>query len=274
VRFAFMPVLGSDAVSWRGIADLWRAADDIEIFESGWLFDHFSPAAVGATGPCFEAWTAMTALAQVTCRLRLGTMVLAIGRRHPVLLAQMALTLDAISGGRVEIGLGAGSAAADHHAQGIELGTPAQRADRLDGGCATLVAHMSGLASPSCGIVPTQRPHPPICIGGNGEQRTLRIAARYAQHWNFHGRQVTAFTRKRAILRGYCVETGRNPDDIMVSATMAGSPGDVAVRAAEFAKAGADLGIIYMRPPYRTRDLRLLARALRPLATPNRSASR
>lgn len=276
-----MPVLATDPPSWPSILDLWRAADDIDLFESGWVFDHFSPAAVDASGPCFEAWTTMTALAQATSRLRVGTMVLAVARRHPALLAHMALTLDVISGGRIELGLGAGWSEADHQPQGIELGTPADRANRFDEACAALVHLLSGRTVTSCGrfttlteanctIPPMQRPHLPICIGGNGEQRTLRTAARLAQHWNFPGKEVAVFARKRTTLLRYCAEIGRAPHDIAMSATVAGNPADPTTaleQAAAYANAGADLVIIRMRPPYRAAALERLAAALDPLAT-------
>jgi alkanesulfonate monooxygenase SsuD/methylene tetrahydromethanopterin reductase-like flavin-dependent oxidoreductase (luciferase family) len=267
-----MPILSKHPPNWPGIVGLWRAADQLEVFESGWVFDHFSAAAVNATGPCYEAWTTMAALAQVTHRLRIGAMVLAIARRHPALLAQMTLTLDTISAGRIELGLGAGWSEADHGPQGIDLGTPKDRADRLDAGCAALVELLSGRpatidgqgstpAAANCDIPSVQRPHPPICIGGCGERRTLRTAARWAQHWNFPGKHAQDFASMRHVLLRYCAEIRRDPTDIIASATVpAGScPGEAAERAAGFAAAGADLVIFRIRPPYRPSMLERLA---------------
>ena len=104
---------------------VWQAADDIEVFESGWTFDHFYPIFSDTTGPCLEGWTDPTALAQATKRLRLGTLVTGIHYRHPAVLANMAATLDIISGGRLELGIGAGWNEEESRAYGIELGTPA-----------------------------------------------------------------------------------------------------------------------------------------------------
>ena len=94
--------------NWDDMLEVWRAADDIELFESGWLFDHFYPIFSDPTGPCLEGWVTLTALAQATKRLRLGTLVTGIHYRHPAVLANMAATLDIVSGGRLEIGIGAG----------------------------------------------------------------------------------------------------------------------------------------------------------------------
>src|ERR1700733_5429289 len=274
-----MPVLSKDPSSWADILSLWRAADDIDVFESGWVFDHFSADAVNAAGPCYEAWTTMTALAQATRRLRMGSMVLAVPRRHPALLAHMALTLDTISDGRVELGVGAGWSDADHLPQGIQLGSPACRAQRFDEYCAVLIRILSGqtvtsagrfvtLIEATCAIQPVQAPHLPLCVGGAGEKRTLRAAARWAQHWNFPGRQVDMFVRKGALLHRSCAEAGRDPASIATSATVTCDPADparTAGQATAFAAAGADLLIVKLPAPYRTGALEGLAAALSPL---------
>src|SRR5206468_11036648 len=86
---------------------VWRAADEIELFESAWTFDHFYPIFSDSTGPCLEGWVTLTALAQATRRLRVGCMVTGMVYRHPAILANMAATLDIVSDGRLELGLGA-----------------------------------------------------------------------------------------------------------------------------------------------------------------------
>ena len=104
MRFAFKT--SPQNTTWSDMLALWRVADGIEVFESGWNFDHFYPIFDDPKGPCLEGWTTLTALAQATNRLRLGTMVTGIHYRHPAVLANMAAALDVISDGRLELGVG------------------------------------------------------------------------------------------------------------------------------------------------------------------------
>jgi alkanesulfonate monooxygenase SsuD/methylene tetrahydromethanopterin reductase-like flavin-dependent oxidoreductase (luciferase family) len=107
VRFAFKT--SPQDTTWAAMLEVWRAADDIEVFESGWTSDHFYPMRTAdLSGSRLEGWMTLTALAQATRRLRLGTLVTGIHYRHPAVLANMAATLDIASGGRLEIGIGAG----------------------------------------------------------------------------------------------------------------------------------------------------------------------
>src|SRR6201992_4177433 len=106
MRFAFKT--SPQNTTWSDMLAVWRAADDIDVFESGWTLDHFYPIFSASTAPCLEGWTTLTALAQATTRLRLGTLVTGIHYRHPAVLANMAATLDVISGGRLELGIGTG----------------------------------------------------------------------------------------------------------------------------------------------------------------------
>ena len=94
--------------TWSDMLAVFQAADGIDIFESGWNFDHFYPIRGDATGPCLEGWMTLAALAQATKRLRLGVLVTGIHYRHPAVLANMAAAVDIISDGRLELGLGAG----------------------------------------------------------------------------------------------------------------------------------------------------------------------
>ena len=123
MRFAFKTA--PQNTTWRDMLAVWQEADDIELFESGWTFDHFYPIFSDSTGPCLEGWVTLTALAQATRRLRLGTLVTGIHYRHPAVLANMAATLDIVSGGRLELGIGAGWNEEESGAYGIELGSPA-----------------------------------------------------------------------------------------------------------------------------------------------------
>jgi alkanesulfonate monooxygenase SsuD/methylene tetrahydromethanopterin reductase-like flavin-dependent oxidoreductase (luciferase family) len=114
---------------------------------------------------------------------------------------------------------------------------------------------------------PVQRPHPPICIGGSGERRTLRTAARFAQHWNFVGGTPEEFARKRRLLYEHCETLGRNPEEILLSSHVifTGDPQATAEQAAALSSVGAELGIVYLRPPLDPSVLEPLANVLRGL---------
>jgi F420-dependent oxidoreductase-like protein len=269
--------------TWADMLDVWRGADDIDIFESAWNFDHFYPImALDSHGPCLEGWTMLAAMAQATRRLRLGVLVTGVVYRHPALLANMVATVDIVSNGRLELGIGAGWNEEECNAYGIELGTLTERFDRFDEACQVLISLLSNtttdfkgryfdLANAYCEPKPVQRPHPPICIGGTGEKRTLRSAARFAQHWNYPGGTIEMWQAKRDVLHRHCADIGRDPGEILLSTHLRLSPeGDVgalAEQAAEWAEAGLDLGIIYLPAPHRAGILEPLAQALRLLAS-------
>ncbi len=121
MRFAFKT--SPQNTTWAEMLPIWQTADDIEVFESGWTFDHFYPIFSDSTGPCLEGWITLTALAQATKRLRVGVLVTGIHYRHPAVLANMAAALDVISNGRLELGIGAGWNEEESGAYGIELGS-------------------------------------------------------------------------------------------------------------------------------------------------------
>src|SRR5439155_583857 len=260
---------------------VWQAADDIELFESAWTFDHFYPIFSDSTGPCLEGWTTLTALAQATSRLRLGVLVTGIVYRHPAVLANVAATVDIISGGRLDLGIGAGWNQEECDAYGIELGSLRERFDRFDEACQVLIGLLSDetttfkgdhfqLVDARCEPKPVQRPHPPICIGGTGERRTLRTAARHAQHWNYPGGPVEEWARKRDVLYRHCADVGRDPAEIMTSTHLRlgadGDTGPLVELASAYAGAGLDLGIVYLPPPHTPAVLEPVADALRHLA--------
>ncbi len=138
MRFAFKT--SPQHTTWPDMLAVWKEADDIDVFESGWTFDHFYPIFSDSAGPCLEGWMTLAALAQATRRLRLGTLVTGIHYRHPAVLANMAATLDIVSGGRLEIGIGAGWNEEESGAYGIELGSPAERSDRFEEACEVIVS--------------------------------------------------------------------------------------------------------------------------------------
>jgi alkanesulfonate monooxygenase SsuD/methylene tetrahydromethanopterin reductase-like flavin-dependent oxidoreductase (luciferase family) len=202
-------------------------------------------------------------------------LVTGIHYRHPAVLANMAATLDIISGGRLEVGIGAGWNEEESGAYGIDLGTPKERSDRFEEACEVIVGLLAQetfsftgsfyqLADARCNPAPVQRPHPPICIGGSGERRTLRTTARFAQHWNFVGGTVEEFTRKRDVLHQHCADLGRDPAQILLSSHVRfdGDPAATAAAAAALGEAGAGLAIIQLRPPHTPDVLEPLAAAL------------
>jgi F420-dependent oxidoreductase-like protein len=276
MRFAFKT--SPQNTTWAQMLAVWKAADDIDVYESGWTFDHFYPIFSDSTGPCLEGWTTLTALAQATKRLRLGTLVTGIHYRHPAVLANMVAALDIISNGRLEVGIGAGWNEEESGAYGIELGGIKERMDRFEEACQVLTSLLGNETTNFDGKYyqfkdarnepkGLQRPHPPICIGGSGEKRTLRITAQYAQHWNFAGGPPEEFARKRDVLGSHCADIGRDVGEITLSAHLFLQPdrnyGQVVEDAAALAAEGLDLGIVYIAPPHEPAVLEPLADAIR-----------
>jgi F420-dependent oxidoreductase-like protein len=273
MRFAFKTA--PQGTTWADMLAVWKAADDIELFESGWTFDHFYPIFSDSTGPCMEGWITLTALAQATTRLRLGTLVTGIHYRHPAVLANMAATLDIVSEGRLELGIGAGWNEEESGAYGIELGTPSERSDRFEEACEVIVGLLTQdettfhgryyqLSNARNEPKSLQRPHPPLCVGGSGEKRTLRTAARFAQHWNFVGGTPEEFARKRDVLHQHCGDLGRKPSEILLSSHVIfdGDAKATAQQAAALGDVGVELAIVRLQPPLDPRVLEPLATAL------------
>ena len=165
--------------TWDRMLEIWRAADEMDVYESAWNFDHFYPIRGDSDGPCLEAWVTLSALAQATNRIRVGTMVNGMHYRHPAVTAAMASSLDIVSGGRLELGLGAGWYELESDAYGIELGTIGERMTRFEEG--TEVIHLLltqehtdfegkffRLDNARNEPKPVQQPRPPIVIGGKG----------------------------------------------------------------------------------------------------------
>ncbi len=275
MRFSFKT--SPQQTTWPALRDLWREADDIEVFDAGWTFDHFYPLSGDPTGPCLEGWTVTTALAALTTRLRLGLMVLGNTYRHPAVLANMAATLDHVSDGRLELGIGAGWHEGEHDAYGIPLPPLRERFDRLDEALEVIdllltrdVADFDGrhyrLVGARCDPKPVQSPRPPIVIGGRGERRTLGAAARWADQWNFPGGDVDEFRRLAGILAERCAEIGRDPAQVETSVQIRPvDPAQAADQAAAFREAGAGHVIVMLAPPFDPAALTPLAEALAPI---------
>jgi F420-dependent oxidoreductase-like protein len=263
--------------TWPAMLDVWREADGIDVFESAWNFDHFEPIFSDRSGPCLEGWSMLAAMAQATSRLRLGCQVTGMPYRHPAVLANIAATVDVISGGRLVIGLGAGWNEEESAALGIRLPPLRERFDQFEEGVQVIVELLSQdratftgehftLTDAWCEPKPVQRPHPPIAIGGNGERRTLRIVARFAQHWNSTLADVGAWQHKVEVLERHCADVGRDPRAIERSVNVrlaAGQdPRQLQDAVAAWRDAGADIVIVGLAPPHDAAVVAPLAAAL------------
>lgn len=268
--------------TWADMLAVWSEADDIDLFESAWNFDHFYPINVpDTTGPCMEAWITLTALAQATTRIRIGCMVNGVVYRHPAVLANMASTLDIVSDGRLELGLGAGWNEEECDAYGIELGSLTERFDRFDEACEIISSLLTNETTDFDGRyfqlrdarnnpAGVQTPHPPICIGGQGERRTLPAVARWAQHWNYPGFDRDGLVAKLAKLHESCAAIGRDPSEITVSQHVPYDPDKGPEATAEMiagrGELGLDLAIVYLPPPHDPAMIAALAEALADVA--------
>jgi F420-dependent oxidoreductase-like protein len=262
--------------TYEDMLAVWRAADDIEVFESAWTFDHFYPIFSDWTGPCMEAWVTTTALAQATKRIRVGVMVTGNVYRHPAVLANMAASLDCVSNGRLEFGFGAGWNQQECDAYGIELPPLKERFDRFDEALDVInslltqeTSNFDGryytLTDARCEPKPVQKPHPPFVIGGGGEKRTLRAVARWGDHWNFPGGGVDVFNAKREVLAKHCADIGRDMGEITTSTHIRFDGSDIGPlveEAARLGEAGLDLGVVYLPPPHTPDVLEPIARSL------------
>ncbi len=261
---------------WDGIRDVWVEADDMAVFEGGWTFDHFMPIRGDVNGPCLEGWVLLSALATITSRLRLGVMVTGNTYRHPAVLANMAATLDIVSDGRLDLGIGAGWFSHEHEAYGIELPGVKERLDRFDEAVEVIhllltetSADFEGdhyrLRAASCEPKPVQQPRPPLVIGAGGEKRTLRTAARWADHWNAPGMDfdLESFRRKAEVLASWCETFGRPYDEIEKSIQFpAGDPASLSERLAQAQEAGVDHAVVALASPHRVSELVAVAEAI------------
>jgi F420-dependent oxidoreductase-like protein len=267
--------------SWNDFLDVWRAGDEIDIFTSGWTMDHFYPLTPPMDGPIHESWTMLGALAQATKRVRLGSMVNGMHFRHPAVTANMAVTLDHISNGRFDLGLGAGWFESEAKAYGIPLGNLKERSDRFEEGVEVIVRLLtqdfttfSGqhyqLVDARCEPKPLQSPHPPIVIGGSGPKRTLKVVAKWANQWDAIPPSVEVWKKSNDVLRSHCAEIGRDQATIRRSVGLAwpadADPAALAAQGQAYVDAGADLVIFSMRGPYRASFLEPLANELRRLS--------
>ena len=218
-------------VDYHDILRVWREADAIPEIEHAWLFDHLMPIGGDPNGPIFEGWTLLSALAAQTQRLRLGLLVTSNRFRPPAILAKIAATVDIVSGGRLDFGIGAGSrlsyplARREYEAHGLPFHDFAHAVGSLAEACTVIrrvwteaepfdfdgtYLHLTGAF---CNPKPIQRPHPPILIGGRSAP-VLRVVAAHADLWNIPGGDIDDAIRRSALLDRYCAKIGRDPASI------------------------------------------------------------
>jgi F420-dependent oxidoreductase-like protein len=217
-----------------GIADpqaKWAKAVEISVlaeelgYDSLWVYDHFHNVPVPAHETMFEAWTTLAAISQRTSRIRLGQMVGCAPYRNPGLLAKITSNIDVISGGRLDLGIGAGWYEHEYKAYGYGFPPAADRIRMLRETVeivksmwsepdTTYEGRFFSMDGAQCDPKPVQSPHPPILIGGGGEQLTLRVVARHADRSNFGGKPHE-FAHKCEVLQGHCQAVGRDYDEIM-----------------------------------------------------------
>jgi alkanesulfonate monooxygenase SsuD/methylene tetrahydromethanopterin reductase-like flavin-dependent oxidoreductase (luciferase family) len=215
-------------VDYQDILRVWREADSIPAIEHAWLFDHLMPIGGDVSGPIYEGWTLLSALAGQTERLRLGLLVTSNRFRPPAMLAKIAATVDVVSGGRLDFGIGAGSrpshprARREYEANGLPYHDFGHSVGSLAEACTVIrrlwtetepfdfegnyVQLTGAFGNPK----PAQRPHPPIVIGGRSAP-LLRVVAEHADVWNIPGGDIEDAVGRSALLDRYCAEIGRDP---------------------------------------------------------------
>jgi F420-dependent oxidoreductase-like protein len=210
-------------LDWQELLRRVRFAEEAG-FDGAWVFDHFKPLYGDRNGPCMEGWMLLAALAASTERIRLGTLVTGATYRHPSVLAAQAATVDQVSGGRLELAVGAAWFEGEHRELGIPFPPIRERAQRLEEAVqvmrrlmtedgATFEGRHYRLEGATYHPRPAQQPHPPIWIGASGERLTIPIAARQADVWHSSG-STEALVRKTEVLERAAEAAGRDPASI------------------------------------------------------------
>jgi alkanesulfonate monooxygenase SsuD/methylene tetrahydromethanopterin reductase-like flavin-dependent oxidoreductase (luciferase family) len=230
-RPSFGIMTAPQQVAYDDLLRVWREADAVPAIDHAWLFDHLMPIGGDPLGPAFEGWTLLSALAAQTQRLRLGVLVTSNRLRPPAMLAKIAATVDVVSGGRLDFGIGAGSrpghpiARREYDAHGLPFHDFVHSVEHLAEACTVIRrlwtegepfdfdgAHVH-LRGAFCNPKPVQRPHPPVLIGGR-TAATLRVVAQHADVWNIPGGDIDDAVRRSALLDRLCAEIGRDPASI------------------------------------------------------------
>ena len=226
------------ATSVEAMRDAWRAADDLGV-DSIWIWDHFFPLYGDPDAAHFEAYTLLAAAAADTAHADLGALVSCNSYRNPNLLADMARTIDHISGGRFVLGIGSGWFDRDYREYGYEFGTAGSRLRDLEAALPIIMDRFSRLEPPPRGRLP-------ILIGGSGEKVTLRLVAEHADAWNAFG-PPDNYARKSRVLDDWCVRLDRKPSQIERTVAINGSEVD---DWQAYLDAGAEHLIVMVGPPF------------------------
>lgn len=215
-------------LTWPELLERVRFAEAAG-FDGAWVFDHFTALYGDPTGPCLEAWTLLAALGASTERIRLGTLVTGVTHRHPSILATEVVTVDHVSGGRVELAIGAAWNEHEHRMLGFPFPPGGERVAMLEEAALAMRLLMTTddasfngahyrLTEASYHPRPVQRPHPPIWIGGSGT-KLLGVAARQADVWHGFG-SVEELRQRSATLDRLAAEAGRDPSSILRASSL------------------------------------------------------
>lgn len=218
---------GQQNSSYADYLDLWRSVEELG-FDWASVFDHFLPIQSDPEGPCFDGLTLLSAMAAHTSRIRCGILVVGNTYRNPAVLANIATTIDHVSGGRLELGVGAGWYQMEHDQYDVPFYTTGRRirmlgeATRILKGLwtdhrTTFKGRYYNIADALCEPKPVQQPSIPLWVGGSGEQLTLRVVAESADGWNTFMIPQEAYQHKLDRLADHCRDVGRDPADIRKS---------------------------------------------------------
>jgi F420-dependent oxidoreductase-like protein len=269
-------------ISYQRLLEIWLEADREPLIEHMWLFDHFMPLTQPTDDSCFESWTLLAALAAQTERIRVGHLVTGNTYRNPAILARQAVTVDHISKGRLNFGIGAAWHEQEHYGYGLTFPSAGERVRRLDEACQiirqlwtettpTFEGRYYQLHQAHSEPKPLQRPFPPIFIAAGGDQM-LQVVATQANVWCSTSHTAEDFREKNACLTQHCETIGRDPSTLERLASFVINPADVTFRQARetaqsFLEAGATHMVLNIAAFYQQEEVipRLLHEVIEPL---------
>ena len=254
---------------------VWKIADEAG-FDGLWGFDHLLALGADPTQPVFEGWTMLAAMAEATKRVRLGLMVAGNLYRHPGLHAKIGATIDHLSDGRLEFGIGAAWNEPEFKELGMDFPPLGERIGRFGEAVRVIKrlwtrerASFKGkyytLADAVAEPKPVQKPHPPIWIGGSGPQRTLKIVARHGDVWNSNAGEMEKTIALSKVLDAHCAAVGRDPTAVRRSVQFRLTTVDESLETAEtYLKAGFTEQIVMLGGPDPVKNAQLAATELLP----------